>query len=229
MVKPQVDKEFFWQCVEKYNSVMAQNAKDRVSYMSERDRQAFARVRNTKNDTPEVILDYLMRTGGFEHLVLQGGLCNRRSDLFDRLLDNKDPLPYPPPRTFGRPWYQLIENGRSENVEVDGFALSVRKRDLPDLKYVIHVNKSPWEVVSCTTDLHDMLVLDQAIKAGTYGCEAVEPVLFTNPFSMVLTFGQCPHRFELIPEPVETEESCASTSLFRCVRWQIQRVEPIDT
>ncbi len=47
---------------------------------------------------------------------------NPKSRLFARLLQGKPPLPVPPPTSFSYPWYELIEDGFSENVSLDGFA-----------------------------------------------------------------------------------------------------------
>ena len=38
---------------------------------------------------------------------LRGGLLGRM------LIEGKEPLPYPPPLAFSRPWYSLIENGKT--------------------------------------------------------------------------------------------------------------------
>ncbi len=42
----------------------------------------------------------------------------QHSALLERLLEGKDPLPEPPPKSFGYPWYHLIEDGCAEHVEV---------------------------------------------------------------------------------------------------------------
>lgn len=40
------------------------------------------------------------------------------SALLRRLLDGKEPLPDPPPRSFSYPWYSLIEDGEGFPMEV---------------------------------------------------------------------------------------------------------------
>ena len=42
----------------------------------------------------------------------------RKSALLHRLLEGKEPLPIPPPRTYSYPWYSLIENGYGYPYEV---------------------------------------------------------------------------------------------------------------
>lgn len=41
------------------------------------------------------------------------------SALLRRLIQGKEPLPEPPPESFGQPWYDLMEHGRAEAVEVN--------------------------------------------------------------------------------------------------------------
>ena len=40
------------------------------------------------------------------------------SALLERLLEGKEPLQEPPPRAFGYPWYDLVETGEGDAMEV---------------------------------------------------------------------------------------------------------------
>lgn len=42
----------------------------------------------------------------------------RKSALFHRLMEGKEPLPIPPPRAYSYPWYNLIEDGYGYPFEV---------------------------------------------------------------------------------------------------------------
>lgn len=42
----------------------------------------------------------------------------RKSALFNRLMEGKEPLPIPPPKAFSYPWYELIEDGYGYPYEV---------------------------------------------------------------------------------------------------------------
>lgn len=44
-----------------------------------------------------------------------------KSRLFARLLQGKHPLPFPPPTTYSNPWYELVEDGFSDKIFLDGF------------------------------------------------------------------------------------------------------------
>jgi hypothetical protein len=42
----------------------------------------------------------------------------RKSALFHRMMEGKEPLPEPPPRAFSYPWYEIIEDGYGYPHEV---------------------------------------------------------------------------------------------------------------
>ena len=53
----------------------------------------------------------------FPNNLQQLQICMLKSDLLNRLIEGKDPLPYPPPLNFSYPWYSLIETG--EGIIID--------------------------------------------------------------------------------------------------------------
>ena len=61
------------------------------------------------------------------------------SALLRRLIDGKDPLPDPPPESFGQPWYELVEIGTSANV-------SVSEIDWGRGTHLI-INQALWKVI----------------------------------------------------------------------------------
>lgn len=93
----------------KYNLIMKENSTVRVHSMSAKDRGKFAAIHNVASDETEHILAFMVRWGGFRELVNSGIFSNYSSDLFDRLLDGGEPLQFPPPRCFGRPWYDVFD------------------------------------------------------------------------------------------------------------------------
>lgn len=68
---------------------------------------------------------------------------NPKSRLFARLLQGKPPLSVPPPTSFSYPWYELIEDGFSENVSLDGFA--DRFGNPPHQG--IRLNQAVWKII----------------------------------------------------------------------------------
>lgn len=61
------------------------------------------------------------------------------SMLLRRLLDGKEPLPHPPPESFGKGWYDLLETGRAENVVVRPWQWN------PEQK--IAINEDVWTIL----------------------------------------------------------------------------------
>lgn len=67
-----------------------------------------------------------------------------KSALFHRLLQGKEPLPIPPPRSHSYPWYELIENGV-------GYPFEVWKPKSWDASFTpypsIVIDQSPWKML----------------------------------------------------------------------------------
>ena len=68
------------------------------------------------------------------------------SALLRRLLAGKRPLQAPPPRSFGQPWYELIEHGAAEDCELRTLM------DRPGATPRVAINQWPWEVVEQPAD-----------------------------------------------------------------------------
>ena len=67
----------------------------------------------------EIYLNILEKHQGqttFKKRPLESQLLH--SSLIQRLLAGKPPLPNPPPTTFSRPWYGLIENGKGDVLKL---------------------------------------------------------------------------------------------------------------
>jgi hypothetical protein len=60
------------------------------------------------------------------------------SALLRRLIAGKEPLPEPPPESFGQPWYELIENGEATASEVKPWEWD------PESK--LSINKGVWTI-----------------------------------------------------------------------------------
>jgi hypothetical protein len=63
------------------------------------------------------------------------------SALLRRLLAGKTPLRVAPPRSFGQPWYSLVENGEATGCELQSL------KDRPGATPRVTVNEWAWEVV----------------------------------------------------------------------------------
>ena len=66
------------------------------------------------------------------------------SHLLRRLLGGKEPLAHPPPESYGGAWYDLLETGKAEGVEVHSWEWA------PDVK--IAINQGIWSIVEKKND-----------------------------------------------------------------------------
>lgn len=62
-----------------------------------------------------------------------------KSALFHRMMEGKDPLPVPPPRSYSYPWYSLIEDGY-------GFPYEVWKEEQMFGFPAIGIDQSIWKL-----------------------------------------------------------------------------------
>jgi hypothetical protein len=70
----------------------------------------------------------------------------RHSALLRRMLSGAEPLAVAPPRSYGQPWYRLVDEGRASGCELT--PLMDRSGAAPH----VAINESAWEVVERRTD-----------------------------------------------------------------------------
>lgn len=85
---------------------------------------------------------------------------NPKSRLFARLMEGKSPLPFPPPTTYSSPWYELVEDGFSDKVFLDGFVDLYRK----GAQAGILINQCVWNVLHENAAASELRVLRDRIK-----------------------------------------------------------------
>jgi len=68
------------------------------------------------------------------------------SALLRRMLSGKPALRVPPPRSFGQPWYSLVEEGEATGCVVTPL------KDRADAPPKLAVNETPWEIVEQISD-----------------------------------------------------------------------------
>lgn len=64
-----------------------------------------------------------------------------KSALLSRLIEGKDPLPYPPPLSFSYPWYSLIETGEANIIDLWEDNLLISNGP------VIMIHQFPWKIL----------------------------------------------------------------------------------
>lgn len=149
-----------WQmAIEAYNRVLAENARYRIAAMSNIDRQRYAQAKNTASDSSDDILTHMSHWDGFHKLVMSGALVKNESCLFRRLLDGKAPLEYPPPRRFGKPWYELFDHPEAVfECCVSLIGESRRERDAGKKATLLCIDDGTWECFSASSSGSQLLV-----------------------------------------------------------------------
>ena len=61
------------------------------------------------------------------------------SYLLRRMIEGKEPLPFPPPESYGKPWYELLETGKAEATDVKPWQWA------PEVK--ISINEGIWTIL----------------------------------------------------------------------------------
>jgi hypothetical protein len=93
----------------------------------------------------DVLIEWLrVRDRGGRPLPLgYDGLADEveNSALLQRMLTGRAPLSEAPPRSYGQPWYDLVEHGVASNCEV------VPLKDRLGASPKVSINQTAWEVV----------------------------------------------------------------------------------
>lgn len=71
------------------------------------------------------------------------------SALLQRLAKGKEPLPAPPPLSFSYPWYELMEQGYAEPIDV--WVGDKTTNEMFGYRAIV-INQTPWKVVEQTSD-----------------------------------------------------------------------------
>lgn len=207
--------------VEKYNSVMRDNAITKVTLMSEDDRQKFSNIHNLPTSNVEDVIDYVFKWSGFKSIVLSG----LESNLFDRLLSGADPLKFPPPSNDKHPWYELFDYPDTIfECKVAYAGLGKRNSDKQKDTIVLSINDCFW---SCSggnflarkiIDINHQWANDpnniskhQHLWAEFLAVSAEGKILFD------INFGQWKDKFQLLLEEKqdnqENNEKCSPQNL----------------
>ena len=70
----------------------------------------------------------------------------RHSALLRRMLSGREPLEVPPPRSYGQPWYSLVDEGEASGCELK--PLMDRAGATPH----VSINESAWRIVDRGAD-----------------------------------------------------------------------------
>lgn len=145
-----------------YAAIQAKNQADDFANMTSAERK-FYKSEGAKTDDE---IKALM--GKFSHMT-SGGRGNSKSALFARLLEGKQPLPFPPPCSYAYPWYGVIEDAGPWTIGPTSDA-----KVLDELKYTdeasgevrILINQASWLLVSEQSATEAIVTFNQWDKQG---------------------------------------------------------------
>jgi len=144
--------------IETYDKIMQSNYAKRVELMPEQDLDHYFRLHNLPSPDKGTVLQHMNRWGGFNGLVLQEGLrFFQRSALMQRLIAGRKPLPFPPPRKQGVPWYELIDEPGHHPCLATGVIRNRRLHRHTWKELILLVEDCPWEIVDANTRAGSLL------------------------------------------------------------------------
>lgn len=137
-----------------YRRVQHDNAARALDALSPKEREELARQAKAPTNDREALLQSLLQCHG----LLVGGqeVGHPKSALFARLLNGREPLPYPPPTSFSYPWYEVVE-------KPGPFAPFVQVMD--DAENQILINQHDWQILAGNAPAQALLALQKQLAA----------------------------------------------------------------
>ena len=155
--------------IAEYNKILNRNVERQIGRMSDQNKENFllsfptfsAGDGPTDENVRQVLRLFYGMSGGAEG--------NPRSALLARLLDGKAPLRAPPPSTFHRPWYEVIEDDGPFEVTLSDAHFSCAPEDHgePDPTHSLCIDRCPWLVVHMNDAAQRLFAMQQLL-----GCQA---------------------------------------------------------
>jgi hypothetical protein len=153
--------------IAEYNKILDRNVERQIGRMSDHDKENFllcfptfsAGEESIEEDVRQVLRLFYGMSGGSEG--------NPQSALLARLLDGKPPLRAPPPSTFHRPWYEVIEDDGPFEVIVSDAHLSCApsEHDEHDATHSLCIDRCPWLVVHMNDAAHRLFDMQERLDS----------------------------------------------------------------
>lgn len=151
--------------IAEYNKILERNVERQIGQMSEHDKENFLLSFPTFKSDSESIDENVRQVLRLFYGMSGGAEGNPRSALLARLLAGKLPLRAPPPSTFHRPWYEVIEDdGPFEVVLSDAHrSCASSEHGEPDATHSICIDRCPWQVVRMNDAARRLFALQQRL------------------------------------------------------------------
>ena len=153
--------------IAEYNRILNRNVERQIGRMSDHDKDNFllsfptfsAGEESTDENVRQVLRLFYGMSGGAEG--------DPRSALLARLLDGKAPLRAPPPSTFHRPWYEVIEDDGPFEVTLSDahFSCPPENHGEPEPIHSLCIDRCPWLVVRMNDAAQRLFALQQRLNS----------------------------------------------------------------
>ena len=153
--------------IAEYNRILNRNVERQIGRMSDHDKDNFllsfptfsAGEESTDENVRQVLRLFYGMSGGAEG--------DPRSALLARLLDGKAPLRAPPPSTFHRPWYEVIEDDGPFEVTLSDahFSCAPENHGEPEPTHSLCIDRCPWLVVRMNDAAQRLFALQQRLNS----------------------------------------------------------------
>lgn len=153
--------------IAEYNKILERNVERQIGQMSEHDKEDFLLSFPTFKSDKESINENVRQVLRLFYGMSGGAEGNPRSALLSRLLAGKQPLRAPPPSTFHRPWYEVIEDDGPFEVVLSDAHRSCASSDHgePDTTNSICIDRCPWQVVRMNGAAQRLFALQQRLDS----------------------------------------------------------------
>jgi hypothetical protein len=151
--------------IAEYNRILERNVERQAGQMSEQDKENFLLSFPTFKTGGESIDENVRQVLRLFYGMSGGAEGNPRSALLARLLAGKQPLRAPPPSTFHRPWYEVIEeDGPFEVVLSDAHqSCAPPEHGEPDPTYSLCIDRCPWQILRMNDAAKKLFALQQRL------------------------------------------------------------------
>lgn len=191
-----------------YAEIQAKNQADDFANMTCAEREFYKSEGAETDDQIKALM------GKFSHMM-SGGVGNSKSALFARLLEGKQPLPFPPPCSYSYPWYGVIEDAGPWAIGPTSDA-----KVLDELKYTdessgevrILINQASWLLVSEQSTTEAIVTFNKWDKQGYTWRLAREAVSTVDATGFILAY----HDKDL-------RRITTLAQLFKEQRWHIEK------
>lgn len=151
--------------IAEYNRILERNVERQIRQMSEHDKRNFLLSFPAFKAGGEAIDDNVRQVLRMFYGMSGGAEGNPRSALLARLLAGKQPLRAPPPSTFHRPWYEVIEDDGPFEVVLGDAHYSCCPADPGhhESAHSICIDHCPWQIVRMNGAAQRLLALQQRL------------------------------------------------------------------